>query len=132
MKTMIKAAAVALAVTSLSGCWLMTKGGVQVGDRTCAKWNASWYGATITGREGDKFVVKYDDDDTGKVASNELKALLYKGDVSPGMKVLGQWMPRTRWYLGTVERLEADGAIVKWDDGSAASLAPYGRMAMPD
>ena len=59
----------------------------------------------------------------GQVARRQVRARIRRvwPDVA-GMRVLGQWETRTRWYTGTIARLEEAGAIVKWYDGSAPFL----------
>lgn len=101
----------------------------KVGTHVAAKWSdGAYWGATITGNTGGKYQIKYDDGTSGEVTSADMKSITPKADIKVGDKVLGSWMSNGKMYKGTVESLESDGAMVKWDDGSAASLVPYSNI----
>lgn len=112
----------------LAGCWaLMQPSGYVNGEQVAAKWSTSWYAATVIGRDGDNWVVKYSDGTTGIVKPEDMRHLLQPGHVYVGQHVYAVWMSGS-WYAGKVVAVDDKGATVKWDDGSSPSFAPYGKI----
>lgn len=117
------------AVFLLAGCWaLMQPQLYEPGEKVAAKWSTMWYEATVIGRDGDAYVVKYSDNTIGNVQPAEMRHLLARRDLRVGQHVIAVWRTST-WYPGTVQSLADDGAMIKWDDGGTPSVAPYGKIA---
>jgi len=98
----------------------------KVGQNVCAKWGSSWYGATITAKDGDKWKVLYADGDNGSVAATGLIAIPWKPVLKKGDKVLASWGGSAKWYDGTVIEIGLSQMAfkVKWKDGSTPSWVP--------
>lgn len=113
----------------LTGCWSLMQpaSGYEPGEKVAAKWSTSWYEATVIGRDGDNWVVRYSDNTLGTVRAEDMRHLLRKDQVQVGMRVLAMWRS-TSWYPGTIVAVEDQGATVKWDDGSSPSFAPFGKI----
>lgn len=100
-----------------------------VGTHVAAKWSGGdYWGATINGNANGKYQVKYDDGTTSEVSASDIKSITPKSEIKVGDKVLAVWMTNGKMYNGVVEELKDDGAMVKWDDGSAASLVSYSNI----
>ncbi len=98
----------------------------KVGTHVAAKWSdGDYWGATITGNNGGKYQIKYDDGTQGEVTAAELKSITPKADIKVGDKVLGVWSTNGKMYKGTVQEIQGAGVIVKWDDGSEPSLVSF-------
>lgn len=94
-----------------------------------AKWtDGNWYLATVTGKDGDVYLVDYADGDKGRVTKAQLKRIPAKIKLNVGDKVWAVY-GKARFYTAVVEETRADGAVVKWDDGTAASFVPFGKIA---
>ncbi len=101
----------------------------KVGTHVAAKWSdGNYWGATIVGNADGKYQMKFDDGTSQDVSASDLKMITPKADIKVGDKVLAVWMSNGRMYNGTVEELKDDGAMVKWDDGSAPSLVAYSNI----
>ncbi len=100
-----------------------------IGTHVAAKWSdGNYWGATIVGNSNGKYQVKFDDGTSNEVTSSDLKSITPKDQIKTGDKVLAVWMTNGRMYNGVVESIQADGAMVKWDDGSAASLVSFSNI----
>lgn len=98
----------------------------KVGTHVAAKWSdGDYWGATITGNANGKYQIKYDDGTQGEVTVAELKQITPKADIKTGDHVLAVWSTNGKMYKGTVQEIQADGAIVKWDDGSEPSFVSF-------
>ena len=114
---------------ALGGCWsLLHEPGHEAGEPVAAKWSTLWYGATVIGPDGDKYVVKYSDGTLGTVAAADIRPLLPRHEVTVGRHVIAKWQTAS-WYPGTVLAVDATGATIKWDDGSSPSHAAFGSIA---
>jgi hypothetical protein len=101
----------------------------KVGTHVAAKWSdGEYWGATVTGNAGGKYQVKYDDGTEGEVTAADMKSITPQAEIKVGDKVLGVWMTNGKMYKGTVQELQAGGAIVKWDDGSEPSLVAFSNI----
>lgn len=114
---------------ALGGCWsLLHESGHEAGEPVAAKWSTMWYGATVIGPDGDKYVVKYSDGTVGTVAAADVRRVLRRDEVKVGRHVIAKWNTAT-WYPGTVLAVDEAGATIKWDDGSSPSHAAFGNIA---
>lgn len=104
----------------------------EVGEQVCAKWQSSWYQAKIVSvdKETDTYHVEYSDGTADDVLGTNIRKIMDKEAIAEGVKVLAVWTS-DKFYPGVVEAVQADGAMVKWDDGSAASLVAFDKIAKP-
>ncbi len=129
MARLVKSLVAGCTAVLLTGCWmLMQPQGFEAGEQVAAKWSTQWYGATVIGRDGDAYVVKYSDNTIGTVKPADVRRLLHRRQIRVGQRVIAAWMTST-WYPGTVLSLAEEGAVIKWDDGSTPSLVLYGKIA---
>ena len=97
-----------------------------IGTHVAAKWSdGNYWGATVIGNANGKYQMKFDDGTSKEVTASDLKTITPKDQIKVGDKVLAVWMTNGRMYYGVVESLESNGAMVKWDDGSAPSLVSF-------
>lgn len=102
----------------------------KVGDHVAAKWSdGKYWTATITGIDGSKYNVAYDDGTAGSVTKDGLKPIAAQADLKVGDAVWAVWSGNSKMYEGTIQELQSGGAIIKWNDGSMPSLANYGKIA---
>lgn len=112
----------------------------KVGQTVAARYtDNNWYVATITtynpagkssvGQETipATYTVKYEDGSDGIVQPEGLRAIPAGRTAKVGERVLAVWA-KSRFYPGVVTAVSAEGAVVKWDDGSAPSTVPWGRI----
>jgi len=98
----------------------------KIGTHVAAKWSdGNYWGATIIGNANGKYQMKFDDGTSNEVSASEIKMITPKGDIKTGDKVLAVWVTNGRMYNGVVQEVQADGAIVKWDDGSTPSFVSF-------
>ena len=90
--------------------------------------DSCFYLATIKSDTGGKFQVNFDDGDQGDVAKTDMKVFCSEADLHTGDKVLASWNSSEKLYPGTVQEIQRGGVIVKWDDGSAPSFSPFGKI----
>ncbi len=124
MKRHIFLVVMLIAVLLASGCGTELKEGTVV----CAQWqDGGWYLATITGSEGNNYNVDYADGDKGQVTREQIKLIPENPSVKVGDRVSGVWAV-ARFYDGSVDAVQDDGIIVRWDDGSDPSFVAYGQF----
>jgi len=100
----------------------------KVGTSVAAKWaDNNYYLATIATITGDKCTVNYADGTNGEVLLTDLKLFTDKDNLKAGDKVLAVWAG-AKLYSGKIKNLTATGAMVTWDDGSADSEVPFGKI----
>ena len=98
------------------------------GMKVAAKWSdGEYYLAKITKITDGQFDVDYEDGSQGTVAETDLKIVPAKPKLAKGDKVLAVWSG-SKFYPGTVTEVKPKGAIIQWDDGSAASMVEYGKI----
>lgn len=101
----------------------------KVGTHVAAKWSdGAYWGATVTGNANGKYQIKYDDGSQGEVTVAELKQITPKSDIKAGDHVLAVWSTNGKMYPGTVQEIQSNGAMVKWDDGSQASFVDFNNI----
>ena len=104
-------------------------GSFAVGATAAAKWtDGKYYLAVIKAVNGDKYDVDYADGTKGTVTPADMKIIPSTLTLSKGDKVLAVWSTSGRFYTGIVEEVKATGARIKWDDGTAPSEAPFGKI----
>jgi len=106
----------------------VTKKAFDVGSTVAAKWSdGNYYLAVISSISGESYNVNYADGTTGSVTTADILAIPSTTNFSVGDKVIAVWSS-ARFYPGTIEQLTKGGAMVKWDDGSAASEVAFGQI----
>jgi len=92
--------------------------------------DGSFYLATIVSDSSGTYKVDYDSGETGEVPATDLKALCASPEnVKTGDAVVASWNSSVKLYAGIVQEIQRNGVLVKWDDGSAPSLCPFGKFA---
>jgi len=100
-----------------------------VGDTVAAQWHTDWYRARITGLVKGTFVVRYDDQTTGKLVADELIPVAKPADLKVGERVLAVWGTQGQMYPGRVQAVGPQRATVRWEDGSAPTKVPFDSIA---
>lgn len=100
----------------------------KVGMKVAAKWkDNNYYLAEIKAVNNDKYDVAYADGDKGTVSADDIKEVPAKPTLKTGDKVLAVWTT-AKFYSGTVKEVKANGAVIKWDDGTAPSEVAFGKI----
>ena len=100
------------------------------GTAVAAKWSdGNYWTAKIVSLSGDKYKITYDDGTSGEVMKADIKPLAAKEDLKAGDAVWAVWSGNAKMYKGTIQDIQEGGVNVKWNDGSAASLVPFGKIA---
>jgi len=101
---------------------------LQPGQMVCARWSGTYYLATVTAANGDEWDVIYADGDRATLAAADLHELPGDPGLNAGDKVLAIWNNGAKFYPGVVEDVCQLSYLVKWDDGSAPSWVPAGKI----
>jgi len=108
--------------------------GFSVGQAVAAKWRSGkWYSAAITGPgvKPGTFRILYDDGSKDKsLPPSRLRHLAQPGEVAVGDSVLAVWKTAQMW-AGTVEDVNDQGVVVRWDDGSKPKRVVWGKFFKP-
>lgn len=102
----------------------------KVGDVVATQWTDGFlYPAKVTAVNGLKYNVDFDDGSKGTdYEESKLQLLPATLDLKVGDGVMASWTGTGKFYSGTVKEVKADGAIVKWDDGSDPSEVKFGKI----
>lgn len=101
---------------------------LSLGQQVSAQWSdGNWYLAKIDSVSGNTFNVTYADGEKGAVKMEEIRSIPSNMALKAGDRVLAVWS-EARFYGGVVQSVDADGATIKWDDGSSPSKVFFGKI----
>lgn len=116
-----------VACKSNQGTNTSTSSAIKTGDVVAAAFGPSWYLATITSSNGDKYDVTYADNTTGTLSISEIKPIVLDMVFKVGDNVMAVWNSG-KFYDGEVVEITPNGYIIKWTDGSAPSEVKKGHV----
>lgn len=99
------------------------------GDTVAARYHDDWYRGRIMGTTNGTFLVRYDDNTTGKLIAAEMIPMAAPESLRVGDDVLAVWEEKAQVYPGRVLAVEPEKATIRWDDGSAPSKVDKGSIA---
>jgi hypothetical protein len=105
-----------------------------VGDKVMAAYtNMKFYSGSIDKIEKDGAIVKWADRSAPIFVKFNMISLPFpvKTDYNVGEKVMAKWL-NSSYYSGSIEKIEKEGAVVKWDDGSAPIFVKFNMMYLKD
>ncbi len=98
------------------------------GASVAAKWSdGEYYLAVIKSCTDGNYEVDYADGSQGTVSEGAIKFIPAKLVLTAGDKVYAVWSG-AKFYPGTVEKVTAKGAVIRWDDGSEPSEVEFGKI----
>lgn len=107
-------------------------GTLEVGSLVAIKWyDGKYWFARIESFKGEEFYCLTGDNQFASVDKKDMIAITEKTDYKVGDIVLATWKDM-RFYSGSIDKIEKDGAIVKWDDGSDPILVKFNMMYQKD
>jgi len=118
MKSMLKAAVLAIASLVLAACaTVATPPPLATGDWVLARWQDDqtyYFPAIITAREGDVLTLQYDDGDTGAQPSANVRAF----DWEPGTRLECRWTDGI-FYPAVIAQMDSGRYRIEvlYDDG---------------
>lgn len=95
---------------------------IGIGKRVAAMWsNGSYFLGTVTGVEGERFDILFEDGDRLAVESAKVVPLREDTPFTVGDQVIAAWKGISM-YPGVVTKVHAKSCLVKWDDGDQPLL----------
>src|SRR4051794_7781665 len=85
----------------------------SVGERVLGKWDLYWYPGTVKRKEGQRFYIKFDDDDEDWLGLERILPL----DVDVGSEVSVRWKGGRVYYDGKIIKKDGDRIHVLYKDG---------------
>ena len=104
---------------------------LEKGIQVCAQWKPNqWYLGTISSIDGNKVKINYADGDQSTITRSDIKLIdkNYKYNVSD--KVFAVWPADSKFYNALIVKLQKNGAIVKWEDGSSNKFISFSKMIL--
>lgn len=102
---------------------------LPVGARVASKWKDGkyWY-ATIGRVDPDGYVIHYADGDIWKVGYGDVLPIAPPGSLHVGDHVVAVWKG-AKMYPGVISAIDANTAVVAWDDGDTPLAVPLDQIA---
>ncbi|MEZ0273266.1 MAG: hypothetical protein ACAH88_00060, partial [Roseimicrobium sp.] len=95
---------------------------IDPGKRVAAMWtNGGYFLGTVTGAEGDRFDILFEDGDRLAVDATNVVALREDTPFAVGDHVTAAWNG-VAMYPGVITKVHAKSCMVKWDDGDVPLL----------
>jgi hypothetical protein len=125
-------ALIAVSMTLASSALAGPESQIGPGKRVAAMWtNGGYFLGTVTGVEGDRFDILFEDGDRLAVNTTNVVALSEDTPFAVGDHVTAAWKGAAM-YPGVVTKVHAKSCMVKWDDGDAPLLVAKDKLFHSD